>query len=1065
MKHTIYGALVLSMLLAGCTKEKPYKEVPKHVDGLAEMNKAVIDTNADYLYAPSTLQSDRKATSSRPYWSSDAKRVRFVFTDKDLKVIEPEKDGRFSENPTSARSVLSLPISHIDYKCAEDDFGKCTHKEEESKDIPWNKKKFFILKADQIALQQFNYMPMEIEKFFGSPCTKEVRSEFVKVDITEDAINLILEKTFQDACPDFSNFDDVSDLSYTVRYQHTFVKMNKIVSPDYKPIRYTRADEGNFGFFSTQQLTLDVDNNDVVGSEKYYFDRFNPERKEVIYYLSPGFKKPENAAIRKATEQSVTALNDGLSKAGAKLRIKLEDAPPGMSPGDIRYSMIVMEEEPQAAGLIGYGPHAANPLTGEIISARTIMYLGTMKKYLKYNYDELLQAKLAATPSSPAVLQANNLTLADSLRAGTASRNSPAASRVARSARSIGSDDVVNHTIDVKKLEKYALSSKEQAAFAKTAREKVEFMSKNCMMSGEMVNLAADMGDEVDKVIEEVGAKPWIQLSEAEKEKVIAVLLPFVWTPTLIHEMGHNLGLRHNFAGSEDSANFYTPAELAAMGLKRPAQYSSVMDYAFHVNNELRVMGKYDIAALRYGYAEKVETADGKIISLAELRAQPATALKAFGYCTDEHVAANPNCNRFDEGTNLLEIAQHYVKAYNERYARGNMRNNRRKFSMLGDSAQIGAIDSMMSEMRLTFERYESIKNTFDLADNAPEWESIPFLKELKAATLVSGQFFLDVIKTPDLLCAVSKADNPTSILALLPIRELSKRAISCFDKDNIQLNPAYVIVAEGGKSFTSRKDPGSDNPWADQVDVRGIWMDKMLATHYLLARELGSSLTDQYTENFLHLAEMQGPILSTIEQVLTDELAGPVSFRTIFGPTVDLEIRYKLFDVADPNNSHKLPAVMDPIARLMFGLPEETSLFHQKFVNQINSLLPSQAHSRLSNAVLHQLRVYAQRPNDGRPSEYTRVDLQPGVRVFVHQDSALSLALAGSMNAVQTLGQLTPEQQAKVLQAIADNVDTGLDATEAAAKKLGKETMEKFQQGGFQQPGFYALMLQTLAR
>src|SRR5262249_36574699 len=158
--------------------------------------KAAIDTDADYLYVASTVESDRKATSSRPHWEGDAKRVRFVFTEKDLKVVEPEKDGRFSGNPINNRAVLSMPIDHIDYKCAEDDFGKCTHKEEENKQITWDKKRFFVLKGEELALQQANFLPMEIEKFFGSPCTREVRSEFVKAEITPDAINLVLEKTF-----------------------------------------------------------------------------------------------------------------------------------------------------------------------------------------------------------------------------------------------------------------------------------------------------------------------------------------------------------------------------------------------------------------------------------------------------------------------------------------------------------------------------------------------------------------------------------------------------------------------------------------------------------------------------------------------------------------------------------------------------------------------------------------------------------------------------------------------------------------------------------------------------
>lgn len=1060
MKKTILGVLSL-LLVVGCTKEKPYKALPKGTEGFVQESKTVIDTTADYLYVASTVESDRKASSSRPHWMGDAKRVRLAFGEKELKVIEPELDGRFGSNPVNDKLVLTIPISHIDYKCTEDDFGKCMHREEENKEVKWDKKRFFVLKGEELALQQLSFLPLEVEKFFGSRCTQEVRSEFIKAEILPDAINLILEKTFQDSCPGFSDIDTVADLTFSVRYQHSFVKMDKVASKDYAPVRYTRADEGNFGYFSTQQLKLDVDNNDVVGSEKYYFDRWNPKRAEIVYHLSEAFNKPEHAQIKQATVEAVAAVNDGFAKAGAATRVVLKEPVPGMSSGDVRYNMIVLEEDPQAAGVIGYGPHASNPLTGEIVHAKTIMYLGTMKKYLKYNYDELVKEKLESAQPA-AIAQAKTLNLDAAIASRHGQSHAHQAAGLARASRVPGG--VVDRHIDANKLAKYSLTSKTDRLLVKDARDKMEFMSRNCLFPADMVHLEGDMGAGVDEVLEEVGLKPWIQLTEAEKEKVIATLLPFVWKPTLIHEIGHNLGLRHNFAGSEDKANFYSKEELAAMGVTRPAAYSSVMDYAYRTNNELRTMGKYDIAALRYAYAEKVETADGKIISLAELRQNPATALKAYGYCTDEHVAANPNCNRFDEGTNLLEIAQHYVKAYHERYARANFRNDRRKFSMLSDFSQIGAVDNMMFELRLAYERYESIKNNFDLAPNAPEWESIAFLKELKQAAVVAGNFFIDVVKTPDLLCAVSRADNPSNIIAVLPIRELSKRAISCFDPDEVRLNPQFVIVAEGGKSFQSRKDPKSDNPWADQIDVRGIYMDKMLATHYLFARELGSTLTDQYTENLVHMPELQEPILELISQVLTDEISGPVTFRLNGGATADLNVSYKLFDVGDANNSHKLPAVMDPLARLILGLPDETSLFHQSFIKSVKGLMKSDAHAPLANAVLNLIRVEPFLPHDGRPNEYQSINIQ-NRPVFVHRDSALSNLLANNLQTVSLLAQLNEEQQAKVLKAIEENKEEGLSDAEKIAKSLGKEVIEKFQQGGFQQPGFYALMLQSLAR
>ncbi|WP_394850019.1 zinc-dependent metalloprotease [Pendulispora brunnea] len=85
-------------------------------------------------------------------------------------------------------------------------------------------------------------------------------------------------------------------------------------------------------------------------------------------------------------------------------------------------------------------------------------------------------------------------------------------------------------------------------------------------------------------------------------------------THTILHEIGHTLGLRHNFKGS----------------LVPPS--SSVMDYLTAKDSVQRtVPGAYDRDALAYLYG---------LHPNARLPSQP--------FCTDEHVSADPECARFD---------------------------------------------------------------------------------------------------------------------------------------------------------------------------------------------------------------------------------------------------------------------------------------------------------------------------------------------------------------------------------------------------------------------------------
>lgn len=1040
-------------VFAGCTKARPYKEVPKVDMGVQLEEKSIIDTRADYLYVPSTLESSRTSSASMPNSMGDAQIVRFVFTENALKVIAPEKDGRFSDNPTNAAAVLTIPIENLDYQCARDDFGKCTHKEEENNEIRWDKKRYFRLKPEETALQQVTGLPVIADNFFSDgQCYREVGSEFINVKMDKDAVNLILEKTYQAsaACLNFADLEDLGDITFTVRYQHSFAKLNTIVHADYKPAQYTRTDERNFGFFNTKKDRLDVDNSDTEDSRTFMFDRWYPNQK-VVYYMSDAFAKPENEALRQATRESFDAINDALGKAGTSLRVEIRDPKPGLSVGDLRANSIVLVEDPQAISVIGFGPHAVNPRTGEIVHARVVMYLGTIKKYIKYNYDELVQQKLAQKAASDA------LALAPDLLKRQSQAPQFNLARIAAPKAGGGFSGVLN----LRKMRDLTYNPLHHFIGAKDLQEKVKFMSDSLGYPADMFNFSNAIAEGASQVIDEMGLKPWDSLTEAEKSKVIAKLVPFVWVPTLVHELGHNLGLRHNFAGSEDKANFYTQDELQAMGVKGEFKYSSVMDYAYKSTNELHSMGKYDIAALRYGYSEQVELSDGRMVSLTELRKNPALQIRNYGYCTDEHVDANPNCNRFDEGSTLTEIARHYVEAYQERYKRSNFRNGRRRFSLYKDSAQIGAIDDTMFNLRLMFERYETIKNEFDLKADAPEWESIDFLKDLKQAVLIAGNFYLDVLKTPDLMCAVAQKSNPAQIAAVVPIRVLSKRAITCFDTQEISLNSSYEIVAEGGKNFQSRKDPHSDNAYADEIDVRGIWMDKLLAAQYLFQRQLGSSLFDQYTENFLNMPEMQGPVMQTVQALLTDELQGPVAFRLSDGSQATVNLTYKLYDASDANNSHKIPALLDRRAAKIMGLDSETALFQPEFFKRLATFMPSTPHAQLAEAVLGQLRVTDGMPNDGRPEDYLRIDIG-NQRYFTRKTAAGSMILAGDLAAVNLLGALSEEQIKKILEA---KTTDGLSEQEQAAKALGDETIQKFANGGFQDPSYYALMIQSLAR
>jgi hypothetical protein len=383
-----------------------------------------------------------------------------------------------------------------------------------------------------------------------------------------------------------------------------------------------------------------------------------------------------------------------------------------------------------------------------------------------------------------------------------------------------------------------------------------------------------------------------ITITSAEDYPIVKTcmnkLIPEKILATVIHEMGHNLGLRHNFYGSADPKNFFTRDEVKKLydvtiesDLKLPHS-STVMEYIPSDKDRLYFPGHYDIAAIRYGYANKVEVDSTDRPNLAK-NIRPLTGntqatnsgpegsivknqseigkIRPYRYCTDHEVGLDfdPMCQMHDYGTTPEEVVDGLINDYYESLVVYGTRYDR---SGLGSS--MGRINSLYRLKRFYDEwRYKladhlgvgnEYLDKFDKASYAKK------LSELKNDASFSGKDYLVVReKIFKFLTDVAFLNNKYCVTidpitqqpfmlelekARIYIRSKAPDAIiaNCEDSEGLVL--AYIkslgleYIGDTGFSLNDYKfKVDGIEAFDDALDVTGTFSERLYAAVFLTER------------------------------------------------------------------------------------------------------------------------------------------------------------------------------------------------------------------------------------
>jgi hypothetical protein len=370
------------------------------------------------------------------------------------------------------------------------------------------------------------------------------------------------------------------------------------------------ADE-RVGYFLTayQDLSKDERRDPFVR----YINRWNLEKQDPTAAISPP-KKPivfwiDNAVpleYRDAIKEGVLMWNQAFLKAGFKDAIQVQQMPDNATwdPADIRYNTIRWINT--VDGFFAMGPSRVNPLTGEILDA-DILIDGSFVRLLKNDYRQIIQPQNSQTRTSLSAL-VNNGRLCDK-----GNQKSP---------KSLGNLSKLATDYDLC----YGMEASNQLAFG---------------------SLAISM----------LGNSP---PSPKELKDYIHQYLRLIIT----HEVGHTLGLRHNFRGS----TLLSPVEMNNSEITRTkGMTASVMDYippniapdgvkqGDYFPNQV---GPYDEWAIEYGYSpSQATTTLGEKSFLAAIAGQ--SNQRELSYAPDEDLSnSDPTVNPWDHSGNVLVYSQ-----------------------------------------------------------------------------------------------------------------------------------------------------------------------------------------------------------------------------------------------------------------------------------------------------------------------------------------------------------------------------------------------------------------------
>jgi hypothetical protein len=403
----------------------------------------------------------------------------------------------------------------------------------------------------------------------------------------------------------------------------------ELPDPGYQP----RLADDRIGYFVTAIKDFGTDSKDTAfvryvnrwrleradGSPWKEGAKLVPPKKKIVFWIEKSVPDEYRAAVR----EGILEWNKAFEKVGFRDAVEVrQQEGEDFDPEDVTYSTFRWITTDQGYAM---GPSRANPFTGEIIDADIIFDASMVRFYKRDQQLYKTERGITADPDSPIEAARRGWTIP------------LAAVRTAGSWNTKADDPY--------------------------AARRAEFRAYRAGLCQCASHKQTELGLALAALAARLDVKPGDKLPDEMIQQAVK--------ETVMHEVGHTLGLRHNFKASTmlkndqlhdlnvtrkqglvGSVMDYNPANLAPKGVKQGDYFTSTI-------------GPYDYWAIEYGYKPLAGGTDGEKAELAKIASRSAETGHAFS--TDEDLrTADPLVNQWDLGADPIKFAQDRIALADE---------------------------------------------------------------------------------------------------------------------------------------------------------------------------------------------------------------------------------------------------------------------------------------------------------------------------------------------------------------------------------------------------------------